>query len=254
MAHISYSAMRDWDFCPYFHKLTRIDKVVESKGNEFTAFGKAIHKVGEDILLGNIVPKNVTFLNSFDDEVKELLGQPINEKLIQEMKVQGLEIIEFMKPALENYFSTQYQTVGAEIEIRHPLDKYQDYDFYGFIDGVVETPDGTTHIFDWKSCSWGWQAKKKTDPIIGYQLALYKHFYSESTGTDPEKIKTHFALLKRTAKKDRVEFFEVPVGKIKTKNALKLLDTALYNITNSRYIKKKTSCSNCQFSGTEYCK
>ncbi len=47
---------------------------------------------------------------------------------------------------------------------------------------------------------------------------------------DPSNVETHFALLKRTAKKNRVEFFRVTSGPRKTDNALKLLNVALHNI------------------------
>ena len=69
-------------------------------------------------------------------------------------------------------------------------------------------------------------------------------------------VETHFALLKRKEKKNRVEFFRVTSGNKKTENALKLLDTALYNIKNQRYIKNRLSCTGgygCKFYGTEHC-
>ena len=73
---------------------------------------------------------------------------------------------------------------------------------------------------------------------------------------DPKNVETHFALLKRTAKKNHVEFFRVTSGPIKTKNALKLLNKALYNIKNKRYIKNRLSCTTgygCKFFKTKHC-
>ena len=73
---------------------------------------------------------------------------------------------------------------------------------------------------------------------------------------DPKDVETHFALLKRTAKKNNVEFFRVTSGPRKTENALKLLNTALYNIKNERYIKNRLSCTSgygCKFYNTEHC-
>ena len=57
-------------------------------------------------------------------------------------------------------------------------------------------------------------------------------------------------------KKNHVEFFRVTSGARKTENALKLLNTALYNIKNKRYIKNKLSCTGgygCKFYKTEHC-
>ena len=51
MAHISYSELKDWKFCPFYHKLTRVDKIEGFTGNEYTAFGSAIHSVCEKKLL-----------------------------------------------------------------------------------------------------------------------------------------------------------------------------------------------------------
>jgi len=59
--------------------------------------------------------------------------------------------------------------------------------------------------------------------------------------------------LKRTAKKNEVEFFRVTSGKKKTDNALNLLSKALYNIKNERFIKNRLACGRCEFFKTEYC-
>ena len=89
-----------------------------------------------------------------------------------------------------------------------------------------------------------------------YQLTLYKHFFVTKMGIDPKDVETHFALLKRTAKRKRVEFFRVTSGAKKTTNALKALSTALYNIKKKRYIKNRLSCTGgygCKFFNTEHC-
>ena len=67
-------------------------------------------------------------------------------------------------------------------------------------------------------------------------------------------IETHFALLKRTAKKDRVEIFRVTSGPRKTQNALKFLEKAIYNIEKKNFIKNRLACRKCEFYKTEHCK
>ena len=136
------------------------------------------------------------------------------------------------------------------------IDGQDDYKFKGFIDAIVKTDDGKVHIFDWKTCSWGWNAKKRSEPMVTYQLTLYKHYFCQKMDVDPKDVETHFALLKRTASKNRVEFFRVTSGPRKTENALKLVDKALYNIKNKRYIKNRLSCTGgygCKFYKTEHC-
>ena len=61
---------------------------------------------------------------------------------------------------------------------------------------------------------------------------------------------------KRTAKKDNIEIFRVSSGARKTQNALKLLNKAIYNIKNERYIKNRLSYTGgygCKFYKTEHC-
>ena len=90
--------------------------------------------------------------------------------------------------------------------------------------------------------------------MINYQLTYYKMFYAQKFNIDPKMIETHFSLLKRTAKKDRVEFFRVTSGTKKTENANLLLTKAIKAIKSSKYIKNRLSCNGCEFYKTELCK
>jgi len=97
--------------------------------------------------------------------------------------------------------------------------------------------------------------KKKTDPMVTYQLTLYKHYFALKHNIDPKMIETHFALLKRTAKDKNVEIFRVTSGPRKTKNVLTLLDKAIYNIKAKTQTKNRLSCysSRCEFCHTSNC-
>ena len=132
----------------------------------------------------------------------------------------------------------------------------EDIDFKGFIDLVLQTEDGKYHIIDWKTCSWGWDSRKKAEPMTTYQLTLYKHYFCLKHNIDPKHVETHFALLKRTAKKDRVEIFRVSSGPRKTENALKLLYQAIYNIIKGVSIKNRLNCLKpyrCALYNTSHC-
>ena len=192
----------------------------------------------------------------FIERFEHFLGQLEEEqdsKLVEDMRVQGKAILPEIEDALTDYFG-EYEVLGSEIPLDESIEGEDDYIFKGYIDGVVATPDGKVHIFDWKTCSWGWDAKRRNAPMTTYQLTLYKHFFARKMDIDPKNIETHFALLKRTSKKDKVEFFRVTSGPRKTENALKLLNKALYNIKNQRYIKNRLSCKNCVFNKTEHCR
>jgi hypothetical protein len=252
MPHISFSALKDWNFCAWYHKLTRIDGIGGFEGNAYTAFGNAIHEVCEKKLLKEEVNEDDMFIRRFEHFLGEL-NEEQDEKLVGEMREQGKAILPEIEDALEDYFG-EYEVLGSEIPLDEKIDDEDEYVFKGFIDGVVATPDGKVHIFDWKTCSWGWDAKRRNSPMTTYQLTLYKHYCARKMDIDPKNIETHFALLKRTSKKDRVEFFRVTSGPRKTENALKLLKKALYNIKNKRYIKNRLSCKFCAFNKTEHCR
>tara|TARA_R110002020_G_scaffold42109_3_gene123715 strand:+ start:2881 stop:3651 length:771 start_codon:yes stop_codon:yes gene_type:complete len=255
MSHISYSELKDWKFCAFYHKLTRVDKIDGFKGNEYTAFGTAMHSVCEKKLLKEEVD-NDYFVKELKNNISDLADDiEINKKLVLDMMGQGKSIIPEIQDSLDDYFE-EYEVMAVEMPLMEPIEGEGDYNFKGFIDAVVSTPDGKVHIFDWKTCSWGWDSKKKSDKLITYQLTLYKKFFCQKMNIDPKDVETHFALLKRTAKKNRVEFFRVTSGPRKTENALKLLSTALYNIKNQRYIKNRLSCTGgygCKFYKTEHC-
>lgn len=253
MPHISYSELKDWVHCAFYHKLTRVDGIDGFTGNQYTAFGSAIHSVCEKKLLQEEIAENF-----FVEELKKniaALDDEIDNKIVHEMMKQGNAIIPEIEDALNDYFE-EYEVLAVEMPLMEMIEGEEDYRFKGFIDAVVATPDGKVHIFDWKTCSWGWDSKKKNDKMVTYQLTLYKHFFCQKMEVDPKDVETHFALLKRTAKKNRVEFFRVTSGSIKTNNALKTLNMALYNIKNKRYIKNRLSCTagyGCKFYKTEHC-
>ena len=255
MAHISFSELKDWVHCPYYHKLTRVDKIDGFTGNEYTAFGSAIHSVCEKKLLQEDFDEDY-FVNELKKNISELdEDHEVNKKLVLDMVGQGNNIIPEIEDALNNYFDN-YEVLAVELPLMEDIDGQDDYKFKGFIDAIVKTDDGKVHIFDWKTCSWGWDAKKRSEPMVTYQLTLYKHYFCQKMDVDPKDVETHFALLKRTASKNRVEFFRVTSGPRKTQNALKLVDKALYNIKNKRYIKNRLSCTGgygCKFYKTEHC-
>jgi len=253
MPHISYSELKDWKFCAFYHKLTRVDGIDGFTGNVYTAFGSAIHSVCEKKLLQKDLSEDY-FVQELKKNISEL-DEEVDNKIVNDMLSQGNKIIPEIDDALSDYFD-EFEVLAVEMPLMEPIEGHDDYKFKGYIDAVVATPDGKVHIFDWKTCSWGWDAKKKNDKIVTYQLTLYKKFFCQRMNIDPNDVETHFALLKRTAKKNHVEFFRVTSGPRKTENALKLLNTALYNIKNKRYIKNKLSCTGgygCKFYKTEHC-
>jgi hypothetical protein len=254
--HISFSELKNWQRCPYYHKLTYIDNLKLFQGNEYTAFGTALHSVCEKILLEEDMDPPEYFKHMFSNNLNELTkkGVELKEDMIIAMEKQGSELSHLIHPAVKKYFKN-YEVYSVEERLQEPIKEYveNEYDFKGYIDLVLKTEDGKYHVIDWKTCSWGWDSRKKADPMSVYQLIFYKHYFAKKHDIDPENIEVHFGLLKRTAKKNQVELFRVTSGKKRNENALKLLNKALYNINNKKYLKNKLSCKNCEFYKTEHC-
>ena len=206
MSHISYSELKEWTDCAWKHKLNYIEKIKEFKGNEHTSFGSALHTVCEvivqkpdekdlDILFEQEFIKNLKKVKEADSQID------FSADLVSSMRSQGKHIIQFILPALKKYFG-KFELVSVEEQLYEPIENEKiNKNFKGFIDLVVYTPDTKKyHIIDWKTCSWGWDSRKKTDKMITYQLSLYKHFWAKKHEKNHKDVATHFALLKRTAK------------------------------------------------------
>lgn len=263
---ISYSAWKHWKDCPWKHKLIKIDKIRLSNGSAHTCFGKAMHSTSEILLtrekeakdLGGYkddLDEKVYFLQRFDDELSKLDENDktkLDPVLVKEMRQQGQDLAPLILPAMKQYFG-DYDFVSCEQEIRFPIDGFNNYEFHGFIDLIIRTADGKYHIIDWKSCSWGWDMKKKTSIDITYQLTYYKHYFCKITGAEPGEVETHFGLMKRTVKENRIELFRVTSGEKKVQNALNILNNSVVNISRGNYVKNRLSCNRCEFHRTVHC-
>ena len=254
--HISYSELKDWAHCPHYHKKNWIEKVASFEGNEYTAFGTAIHDVCEKKLLRENIDEVKVFQIGFDEELQKLAEKNIevNEKNVEQMRTAGPQILAEVEDALGEYFGN-YEVYSSEELLYEEIENFG-YNFKGFVDAVVKVGN-KYHIFDWKTCSWGWDSRKKAEKMVTYQLTLYKHFFCQKHNLDPKDVETHFALLKRTAKNNRVEIFRVTSGPKKTENALKLLYQAIYNIQKGIAFKNRLKCLKpypCSLRNTEHCR
>ena len=256
MSHISFSELKNWSECSWRHKLLYIDKLKASSSNEYTSFGTSVHETVEKILQDDITDPYLYFNERFSYELTSC-GFGEETKLAKEMREQVKGIFEQVLPALDKYFEDKdgWELVDTEFKIFQPITETEikNYDFKGYIDLIIKDGNGHYHVIDWKTCSWGWNARKKSDTLLTKQLVYYKYYYSKALGVNPRCVSTHFGLIKRTAKKDRIELFRVTSGERKTKNSLDFLDKALYNISKKRCIKNRLSCKYCPFENTEHC-
>ena len=228
-------------------------------GNSYTAFGTAIHETIESMFLdqNNILSEQKSIL-LFKEKLKSALAavserQPNIEK---DFEVQGENILTGFEDSFEKYFGKEYEIFSIEEELYEelPQDIHHSMKFKGFVDMVVRDHSGKYHIIDWKTCSWGWNAKKRSDPMVVYQLTFYKNFFCEKHNIDPSDVETHFGLLKRTSKGNHLEFFHVTSGKRRIANTLLFLTKAINNIEKGPAIKNRLSCKYCEYYKTAHCK
>ena len=255
---ISFSELKNWKECPYRHKLIYVDKLKHFQGNEYTAFGTAIHSVCEEIIHENNIKDPIDIFNSaFLKELDNLkkIGIPLRAEMINDMRRQAEPICKQVLPAVHEHFGN-FKVISVEEKILEPITEFESFgtNFKGFIDLVIRTSDKKYHIIDWKTCSWGWSRDKKNDAITTYQLTYYKNYFSKKHNIPPKDIETCFVLLKRTAKKENVEVLKITSGPKKTENSLKVLQNAIINIDNKNYIKNRLNCKYCDFYKTENCK
>ena len=179
--HISFSELKTWAECPFKHRLKYIDGINGFTGNIFTAFGTAIHSVCEHIAKGVLEPLDYDehFDLAFLCELKKLDDKPDN-KMIAQMRTQGKEISPSVFPQLKEHFG-EYEVFSTEEMLYVDIEELSyKWHLKGFIDLVIKTEDGKYHILDWKSCSWGWDAKKRSEKLVTYQLTLYKKFFCKN--------------------------------------------------------------------------
>ena len=257
MKHISYSELKTWSECPYKHKISYIDRIRRFIGNEYTAFGRSLHALCEHAVQGTLDERDYDdFFDEYFDRELEQLGEEHErkEQLITDMRGQAKQISPHILPKLTEHFG-EYEVFSVEEKLFEEINDFllDKYKFKGYIDLVIKTPDGKYHIIDWKTCSWGWDREKRNSKLITYQLTLYKKFFCMKHKVDVKDVETHFALLKRTAKKDNVEIFRVTSGPRKTDNATKLMVKALHNIEKKNFIKNRSSCRGCEYYKTNNC-
>ena len=73
MPHVSFSAFKNWDFCPFYHKLTYIDKLKGFYRKCLYSFWLcASTKPVKSLFYNNTEDYEKIFSNSFDEEIGKL--------------------------------------------------------------------------------------------------------------------------------------------------------------------------------------
>lgn len=301
MPQTSNSRIVKWLSCSWRDKLYYIDKIRIAVITEHMLFGNAVHETIEN-RVNNSISKEQSpeyFRSRFSEMLKVDMTEEYRNTIFQNPDIvtpqqeldfknnkrinrRGLSLKSFIREK-KNLLKDMYvkgpllvDLAIEELDVKFPgwklisaegslnADLGDGWRFVGFKDILIQHEDRII-LIDWKSCSWGWDAKKKTNKTITNQLVYYKKFTADLYNFDVEKIDTYFALLKRTAfkqdkqtkkfvpNKNAIEIFKVSTGKKKIQNALNILNNHVYNVSKGNFVKNRMSCEDCEYKWTEYC-
>ena len=268
--HISYSEVSEWHSCPWRHKLSYIDKVLNSEPSPHLNYGTILHDAVENFMNGNSIDvesasqkiRDAWTLHGFDS--CEFIEKQTKRAESQGWKYRHSDVnvwINSAKNCLEQLGSfldekfPGWKPVAAEHELYEKIDTSQVGIYKGYIDCIIELPNGKHVIIDWKTSGpRGWNADKRNDFLVQAQLILYKNFWMRKSGKTSSQVKTIFILLKRESKPGKsLDFVEVSSGPKAVEKANKLVTSMIRGMQSGFVVKNKMSCKFCDFANTQYC-
>lgn len=255
---ISFSQYQMWKVCPHRWKLNYIDRIAKNEPNIALVFGTVMHEVLQEyvktiyeksIIQANELNLNEKLLVGLRSEYKKCLIEYdnvhfSNEDELQEHYIDGVEILKWFKSHRSDFFQKKdYELLGIELPINIiPVESYPNVRLVGFLDLVIKnTKTGMIHIYDFKTSKSGWNKYAKSDKIKIAQLVLYKTYFSEQYGVNPDQISVEYLILKRKIDPDaqyevmkkRIQRFEPSHGKIAQNDIRKEIQTFIQYSFNS---------------------
>ena len=226
---LSFSKYSNYLFCPYRFKLSSIhDLKIPTKN--VLLHGTIIHGILEN--LGNISRDN----GKIDEKI---INQEI-EKVFKEFNItdEEDENIKDIRNNVKRYwdtFGTQFKVIGTEIPFNL---SHKHYQLNGFIDLVIEKPDGTLKIIDYKNT----HKKHVLDDKESYARQLY--IYYNSIKEMPKYKKYEITGLSILALKDNTEI-EMEIDPKKIQQVNEDLETIAEKIINKEFPKTPKNQENC---------
>jgi hypothetical protein len=237
---VSYSQYTIWKTCPHQWKLSYHDKLKPKESSINLIFGTAIHDTIQTWLKKLYGGQKAAAYFDLGEFFKERLFELFKKELtvtaedgtvthltdkesLKDIYLDGIAILGHVKRYHKEYFPPKAKLIGCEVPLEVPLNDA--LEFVGYIDLVIEQPDGTIIIYDFKTSRQGWFYEKK-DPIKIHQILLYKRFYSERFGVSEDQIDVQFLILKRKIPEKsefpikRLSKFEPASGKISVGKAI----------------------------------
>ena len=210
---ISYSQFSMYSQCPKHWELAYAKGLRTFSQSIHTIFGTAMHETMQNYLTVmyeqsakaadeidiNAYLKDQMF-NLYKEAV-EKMGEHFSNKFeLGEFYEDGVAILDWFKRKRGGYFSRKNEElIGVEVPIYHPVaDSNDKIMMLGYLDIVMrdKRTDKIT-IIDIKTSTRGWNKYQKADKNKVSQLVLYKKYFAEQYGYDPEKIDIKYMIVKR---------------------------------------------------------
>lgn len=284
--HISYSQITLYDTCPRQWEAIHLTGEVKILPSIHTTFGTAIHttlqqwlevlyhfkvKDANEMDLDQVLYENMVKAYLKDKEKNNNTAFTTQDK-IKEFYDQGCKILNYIKKRRSTYFSTR-STYLAGIETLLYVELRPGVYFKGKVDLLFYNEQVDKWIImDIKTSTKGWNKYQKADDSKKAQLLLYKHFLSQQFKIPLSKIEVMYFIVKRTVPEEeevefasmrrRVQEFKPADGKIKTGQALTMLNTFIDNVVDSEgnYRKRtfnttpsRSACKFCELAKNRVC-
>lgn len=268
--HVSYSEVSTWKSCSWRHKLVYIDGLTIDEKSPYLEYGSILHDAIENFLNGNQIDQAITeekirtaWSESSFDSPEFISRQTLRAKSqgwnyshdnVDAWVKSAKTCLEALPVFLDSEFPG-WKPVAAEHKLYEDIEGVEFGKFKGFIDSVIELPNGKHVILDWKTAGpKGWSTDKKRDFLVQAQLILYKSYWLKLTGKQSRDVKTAFVLLKRNTKpKSAIGIVEISSGPKVMQDANNIVRSMVITMQRGFAIKNRNSCKFCEFFGTSNC-
>lgn len=271
---VSFSELRLFGECSWRWVLQKVFGLEHEERSFQMDFGKAVHS-GMEVMYGpegSVEAATRHALEIYDEALKTLkLTHPSD--VAEANRIRDC-IPKFYRDCAVCPELQGIKTLKSELRLAQPILRTDglEINFKGFIDIVFVKQlkrKSVIYIADFKTCQWGWPAKKFQDIEVISQLLLYKHFFCKMMGADPKNVSLAFILLKKKPRDGdlSVDVVKISAGPKATEHALKYLQDTISEMHSYSYEKKYDACvrhwvdketgedrfSKCPFVGTESC-
>lgn len=246
--HVSFSEAYTFYKCHYNHWLNYRERKPR-EDTIYTIFGKSVGHALERYKKNNVknswisIGKDIVYFLADNGEWSEYVKE--EDRDWRKWSRSGFRVFKETLEFLDKNYPN-WELIDFEYELFEPIDG-STKKFKGYID-IIFKWNGKIYIFDFKTCSWGWDKEKRQNTQKLYQVILYKYFYCLKHNIDPNLVECGYLLLKRTpAKSDKtsVELFEQSSGKVKLNNSIEWLKEQAVGIDAGMNLKLKDTCEFC---------